>query len=72
MLLPYTLRTYTSGVASTQPMLGHSMGTVRLWEFQHKTKEQTWGVWGDAPPENFGIFELTRSVLRLFQAIPSP
>ena len=27
---------------------------------------------GDAPPENFGIFELTRSVLRLFQAIPSP
>ena len=46
------------GIARKQPMLGHSMGALHLWEVQHKTKKQILGVWGDVPPENFGIFEL--------------
>ena len=36
-----------------------------------QNKETNLGVLGGAPPENFGIFELPRSVLKLFQAIPS-
>ena len=29
--------------------------------------KETWGVWGDAPQEKFGIFELPRSVLGYFR-----
>ena len=53
MTMATTILILCSGVARTQPILGHSMGTLHLWEFQRKTKKQTWGVWGDAPTESF-------------------
>ena len=37
-----------------------------------QNEERTSEVWGNPPPEPFGIFELPRSVLMLFQALPSP
>ena len=55
-----------SGVARTQSVPGHNVGTPRLWELLCKTQKKVGGVWGHAPPENFGYFELPRSVLRLF------
>ena len=54
----------TSGVARTSPMLGHSMGTLRLYEFPHEVQKLK-GVWGHPPPENL---QLPRSVLRSYSS----
>ena len=42
-----------------------------LSRLQYGIQKQLGGSWG-CSPENFGIFELHRSILRLLQAIPSP
>jgi len=42
-----------------------------LSRLQYRMQKQIGGM-GDALPENFGIFVLRRSILRLLQAIPSP
>ena len=68
----------TSGVGRAQPMLGHSMDTLRLRvsypghagpafsRLQYGNAEASRGVWGlHAPPENFGTFELLKSILGL-------
>ena len=69
-LLPRLL----SGVARRQPMPGHSVGTLHLHRTQAlpsfkplavRNAEASMGGLGDAPPENFGIFEFHRSILRL-------
>ena len=65
-----------SGVARAQPLPGHSMGTLRLrvasclgpvqLSAAYSTEmEKQLGGSGDAPPENFEIFELPRSILGL-------
>ena len=41
--------------SKTQPMLGHSMGTLCLWKFQHKLRNKLRGL-GDAPQKIFGFF----------------
>ena len=62
-------------VARAQPMPGHSTGTLRLrvasypgpaqlLRLQYGNAEVTRGP-GGTPSENFGIFELPRSILRL-------
>ena len=45
-----------SGVARTSLLLGHSMGTLRLYELARKA--------GHLPPKNLGILQPSRSVLR--------
>ena len=40
----------TSGVARTSPMLGHSMGTLRLYEFPHEVQKLR-GSGGILPPK---------------------
>ena len=52
----------SSGVDRTQPMLGHSMGTLCLLEFQHKTKKLG-GSGGMLPQKS----KLPRSVLGYFR-----
>ena len=58
----------TSGIARTQPMPGHSVGTLYVCPalscLQYGCR-RNWGDLGDAPPENFGIFELHWSILML-------
>ena len=63
-----------SGVARTQPMPGHSVGTLCLRRTQAppsfkplavRNAEATRGVWGILPQKIFGIFELHRWILRV-------
>ena len=69
----------TSGVARTQPMPGHSVGTPCLLVASYPSPAQLLsrlrygmrkqlGGSGDAPTENFGLHS---SILRLRKAIPS-
>ena len=53
-----------SGVARTLPLLGHSMGTLRLYETSSRSAEVYRGVWGHPPPQNLGILQTPRLVLR--------
>ena len=55
-----------SGVARTSPLLGHSMGTLRLYELPCKVQKLIGGSGGILPPKNVGILQPPRSVLRLY------
>ena len=51
-----------SGVARTSPLLGHSMGTLRLYELPRERSAEAYrGVWRHPPPQ---ILQPPRSVLR--------
>ena len=52
------------GVARIQPMPGHRMGTLCSENLSVQNAEATRGVC--AAPENRGIFDPPRSILRLF------
>ena len=54
----------SSGVARTSPLLGHSMGTLRLYELTREVQKLIGGSGGYPPPENLGILQPPRSVLR--------
>ena len=43
--------TVDSGVARTSPLLGHSMGTLRLYELPHKVQKLIVGSRGILPPK---------------------
>ena len=55
-----------SGVARTSPMLGHSMGTLRLYELLCEMQKLLGGSGGILPP---GILQLPRSVLRPYTVV---
>ena len=40
-----------SGVARTSPLLGHSMGTQRLYELPREVQKLIRGSWGILPPK---------------------
>ena len=45
-------------------MLGHSMGTLRLYELQREVSKLLGGSGGILPAKNLGILQPPRSVLR--------
>ena len=55
-----------SGVARTSPMLGHSMGTLRLYELPCEMQKLLGGSGGILPP---GILQPPRSVLRPYAVV---
>ena len=50
-----------SGVARTSPLLGHSMGTLRLYELPREVQKLIGGLGASSPPQ---ILQPPRSVLR--------
>ena len=49
----------TSGVARTSPLLGHSMGTLRLYELPRERSAEAYrGVWSHPPPPNFTVSQV--------------
>ena len=59
--IPSRIYQLVSGVARTSPMLGHSMGTLRLYELPREVQKLIGGSGGILPP---GILQPPRSVLR--------
>ena len=55
-----------SGVARKSPLLGHSMGTLCLYELPREVQKLIYrGVWGHPPPpQNLQILQPPRSVPR--------
>ena len=47
-----------SGVARTSSLLGHSMGTLRLYKLAHEVQKLIGGVWGHPPSENLEFYSL--------------
>ena len=49
-------------------MLGHSMGTLRLYELPREVQKFLGGPGGILPPKNLGILQPPRSVLRSYRS----
>ena len=55
-----------SGVARTSPLLGHSMGTLRLYELPREVQKLIGGSGASSPLKNLGILQPPWSVLRRY------
>ena len=58
-----------SGVARISPLLGHSMGTLRLYELPREVQRLIGGSGGILPPENLGILHPPKSILRPYEGL---
>ena len=58
-----------SGVARISQLIGHSMGTLRLYELPREVQRLIGRSGGILPPENLGILHPPKSILRPYEGL---